>query len=196
VPPTQERPSTAGRGGEQAVRSATAEIERSGRSRVVVLTTALSECQPCAALSERRSGFGSTIREKRFTLPGIVLALIATTAGCSGGSDEAVRDETSTTVTIKATPAEASRAMRCLDVVGLSNVEEDRSGLWSGRHDGPAYRIVVRKLMKPAKTPRVVAGEYAVTGSFKVVAFGGGFMGDDGIQADALVQTVADCVGG
>jgi hypothetical protein len=135
------------------------------------------------------------LRENRLTLLGIVLALIATTAGCSGGSDKAARDETST-VTITATPAERSKAMRCLDAVGLSNVEEDRSGQWSGRHDTPAYRIVVHKLIKPAEAPRVVAGEYAITGSFKVVAVGGGFMGGQGIQADALVQTVADCLGG
>jgi hypothetical protein len=58
------------------------------------------------------------------------------------------------------------------------------------------YRIVVHKLVRPAKAPRVVAGEYAVTGSFKVGAVGRGFTGVEGIQADALVQIVADCLGG
>ena len=53
---------------------------------------------------------------------------------------------------------------------------------------------LVHKLAKPAKAPRVVAGEYALTGSFKVVAVGSGLFGNDGIQADALVQIVADCL--
>ena len=66
--------------------------------------------------------------------------------------------------------------------------------MWTGSHQSPAYRIVVHKLAKPAKAPRVVAGEYAVTGSFKVVAVGRGLIGNDGIQADALVQTVAECL--
>ena len=46
---------------------------------------------------------------------------------------------------------------------GLSNVKEREVGLWRGLHEDPALRIVVHKLMKPARAPIVVAGEYAVT---------------------------------
>ena len=138
------------------------------------------------------------LREDGLKLVGIVLTLIACTAGCGGGSDEAARDETSTTVATESTPAESSKPTQCLDAAGLSNVAEGGPGLWSGVHETPTftYRIVVHKLMHPAKARRVVAGEYALTGSFKVVAVGRGFKGVEGIQADALVQIVADCLGG
>jgi hypothetical protein len=138
------------------------------------------------------------LREDRLTLVGIVLALVAYTAGCAGGSDKAARDETSTAAETMSTPAGSRKPLRCLDAAGLANVEERGAGLWSGVHDSPTltYRIVVHKLMHPVKAPRVVAGEYAVTGSFKVVAVGRGFIGVEGIQADALVQIVADCLGG
>lgn len=134
--------------------------------------------------------------EARLTLAGILVVVIACTAGCSGRSDKAAHVETSTTGVIEATPAESSKAIQCLDAAGLSNVEEQHAGLWGGRHNGPTYTIVVHKLRKPAKAPRVVAGEYAVTGSFKVSAVGSGLIGDEGIQADALVQIVADCLSG
>jgi hypothetical protein len=136
------------------------------------------------------------LREDRLTLVGIVLTLIACSAGCGGGSDEAARDETSTAVSTESTPAGSSKPSRCLDAAGLSEVKERQVGLWGGLHHRPTYAIVVHKLVKPAKAPRVVAGEYVVTGSFKVVAIGAGLRGDEGIQADALVQTVADCLGG
>jgi hypothetical protein len=135
------------------------------------------------------------LREGRLILMGIVLALTLCTAGCSGSSDQAARDETSTAAATTPTPAGSSRPIRCLDAAGLSDVEERDVGLWGGLHHRPAYAIVVHKLRKPAKAPRIVAGEYAVTGSFKIVAVGRGFRGDEGIQADALVQTVADCLG-
>jgi hypothetical protein len=137
---------------------------------------------------------GAMLREDSRTLVGIVLAVVATAAGCSGGSDKAAREETSSPVTIKATPAETTKAIRCLHAAGLSSADQGHSGLWTGSHQSPAYRIVVHKLAKPVKAPRVVAGEYAVTGSFKVVAVGRGLIGNDGIQADALVQTVAECL--
>jgi len=143
-----------------------------------------------------RSGYGSMLRDDRLILVGIVLALTACSAGCGGGGDTAAQDETSTGVTTEPMPARSGRPIRCLGAAGLSDVEERDVGLWEGLHDRPAYAIVVHKLRKPAKAPRVVAGEYAVTGSFKVVAVGSGFVGDEGIQADALVQTVADCLGG
>ena len=138
------------------------------------------------------------LREDRLTLVGIVLALVACTAGCAGGSDKAARDETSTAVATTSTPAGSRKPIQCLHAAGLSNVEEGGPGLWSGAHGSTTltYRIVVHKLMKPAKAPRVVAGEYAVTGSFKVVAVGRGFIGVEGFEADALVQIVADCLGG
>ena len=74
-----------------------------------------------------------------------------------------------------------------------------RSETWAFGADSTtssAYAIVVHKLRKPAKAPRVVAGEYALTGSFKVVAVGTGLTGVEGLEADALVQMVADCLGG
>ena len=132
----------------------------------------------------------------RLALVAIVLALVAFTAGCGGGSDKAAPDETSTAVANESTPAETSKPLQCLDAAGLSEVKEREVGLWGGLHGSPVYAIVVHKLMKPAKAPRVVAGEYAVTGSFKVVAVGRGLIGNDGIQADALVQIVAECLGG
>ena len=121
-------------------------------------------------------------------------------AGC-GGSDSSDTSQTTATVEATQTTTETtqtimSNALACLEEAGLSNVEERDVGLWGGLHHGPSYAIVVHKLLKPAEAPRVVAGEYAVTGSFKVVAVGRGLTGDEGIQADALVQTVADCLGG
>ena len=130
-----------------------------------------------------------------------VVALILVLAGC-GGSDSSDTSETTATVEATQTTTESTQTivsndpLACLEEAGLSNVEERDVGLWGGLHHGPSYAIVVHKLMKPAKAPRVVAGEYAVTGSFKVVAVARGLTGDDGIQADALVQTVADCLGG
>jgi hypothetical protein len=89
-----------------------------------------------------------------------------------------------------------SDPIRCLDGAGLSDVEERDAGLWRGFHDGSSYAIVVHKLSTPAKAPTVVAGMYAVTGLFKVVAEGAGLTVEEGLEADALVQEVADCLGG
>jgi hypothetical protein len=130
------------------------------------------------------------------TLVGIVLALVACTAGCGGESDKAAGAEAPTPVAPQPMPAESGKPIQCLQAAGLSEVREREVGLWGGLHHGPSYAIVVHELMKPAKAPKVVAGEYAVTGSFKVVAVARGLTGDDGIQADALVQIVADCLGG
>jgi hypothetical protein len=131
----------------------------------------------------------------------VLVALILVLAGC-GGSDSESSETTETTTTVEATrmttettqTVTSSEALRCLEQAGLSEVEERDLGTWRGFHNSPAYAIVVHKLRRPAKMPRVVAGEYAVTGSFKIVAVGTGLMGNDGIQADALVQTVADCL--
>ena len=92
--------------------------------------------------------------------------------------------------------AKTSEPIRCLDAAGLTAFEGRGAGPWSGSSHDSTYRIVIHKLAKPARAPRVVAEEYAVTGSFKIVAVGRGLTGDEGIQADALVQTVADCLGG
>ena len=132
-----------------------------------------------------------------------VVALIVVLAGC-GGSDSESSDTSETTATVEATQTTtestqttvSSKVLACLEQAGLSGVEESDVDSWRGLHNDPSYTIVVHKLLKPAKAPRVVAGEYAVTGSFKVVAVARGLTGDDGIQADALVQTVADCLGG
>jgi hypothetical protein len=151
------------------------------------------------------------MREK-LTLAAIVLASLVSAAGCGGSSDEASgdeapRDETSTAVVTESVPAETTTTtttqgttrgdpIRCLDAAGLSDVEERDVGIWSGLHEGPAYAIVVHKLAKPAKAPIVVAGTYAVAGSFKVAAEGTGLTSEEGLLADALVQDVAACLGG
>jgi hypothetical protein len=129
--------------------------------------------------------------------------LILVLAGC-GESDSESSATTDTTTTVEATQTTtettqtivSSNVLGCLEQAGLSGVEESDVDTWRGFHNGPSYAIVVHKLAIPAKAPRVVAGEYVVTGSFKVVAVGRGLMGDEGIQADALVQTVGDCLGG
>jgi hypothetical protein len=131
----------------------------------------------------------------------VILAFAA--AGC-GGSDSKSSDTPETTTTVEATQTTTetmqtivtSKVLGCLEQAGLSGVEESDIDTWRGFHNSPSYAIAVHKLAIPAKAPRVVAGEYVVTGSFKVVAVGRGLMGDEGIQADALVQTVADCLGG
>jgi hypothetical protein len=145
------------------------------------------------------------MREK-LTPTAIVLASLVCVAGCGGSSDEASGDETSTAVVTESAPADTtttttdvtttSDPIRCLDAAGLSHVEARDVDVWSGLHEGPTYAIVVHKLAKPAKAPVVVAGTYAVTGSFKVAAKGTGLTTEEGLWADALVQEVADCLGG
>ncbi len=126
----------------------------------------------------------------------LALGLSAATAAGCGGDDETPLEATPAETAAAATPATTSKPIRCLGAAGLTAVEGDGAGPWSGSSHDSTYRIVVHKLAKPARAPRVVAGEYAVTGSLKVVAVGRGLTGDEGIQADALVQTVADCLGG
>ena len=131
-----------------------------------------------------------------------VLALILVLAGC-GGSDSESSDTSETTATVGATQTTtettqtimSSEVLGCLEEAGLSNVDEREVGLWRGLHEGPAFAIVVHKLRKPARAPIVVAGAYAVTGSFKVAAEGTG-LPNWGLDADFLVQEVADCLGG
>ena len=131
-----------------------------------------------------------------------VLALILVLAGC-GGSDSESSDRSETTATVGATQTTtettqtivSSDVLGCLEEAGLSNVEEREVGLWRGLHEGPAFAIVVHKLRKPARAPTVVAGAYAVTGSFKVAAEGTR-LPNWGLDADFLVQEVADCLGG
>jgi outer membrane murein-binding lipoprotein Lpp len=144
------------------------------------------------------------MREK-LMLAAIVLASLACAAGCGGSSDETSGDEASTAVVTESAPVETtattqvttrSDPIRCLDAAGLSDVEERDVGVWRGLHEDPAYAIVVYKLAKPAKAPMVVAGTYAVTGSFKVAAEGTELTSEEGLLADALVQDVAACLGG
>jgi hypothetical protein len=130
-----------------------------------------------------------------------VLALILVLAGCRG-SDSESSDTSETTATVGATQTTSettqtimsSEVLGCLEEAGLSNVEEREVGLWRGLHEGPAFAIVVRKLRKPARAPIVVAGAYAVTGAFKVAAEATG-LPNWGLDADFLVQEVADCLG-
>jgi hypothetical protein len=122
-----------------------------------------------------------------------IVALILVLAGC-GGSDPESSDTQTTTETTQ-TIVSNDNPLACLEEAGLSNVEEREVGLWRGLHESPGFAIVVHKLRKPAKAPIVVAGEYAVTGSFKVAAEGTG-LPNWGLDADFLVQEVADCLGG
>ena len=121
-----------------------------------------------------------------------IVALILVLAGC-GGSDPESSDAQTTTETTQ-TIVSNDNPLACLEEAGLSNVEEREVGLWRGLHESPGFAIVVHKLRKPAKAPIVVAGEYAVTGSFKVAAEGTG-LPNWGLDADFLVQEVADCLG-
>lgn len=121
-----------------------------------------------------------------------IVALILVLAGCGGSDPES--SETRTTAETTQTIV-SNDPLACLEDAGLSNVEEREVGLWRGLHESPAFAIVVHKLRKPAKAPIVVAGAYAVTGSFKVAAEGTG-LPNWGLDADFLVQEVADCLGG
>ena len=121
-----------------------------------------------------------------------IVALILVLAGC-GGSDPESSDAQTTTETTQ-TIVSNDNPLACLEEAGLSNVEEREVGVWRGLHESPGFAIVVHKLRKPAKAPIVVAGAYAVTGSFKVAAEGTG-LPNWGLDADFLVQEVADCLG-
>ena len=105
-------------------------------------------------------------------------------------------------VTYEAAPTETApmettgKPIRCLVAVGLIDVGRQQADLWRGLQDRRSYSIVIRRLAKPAKAPTVVAGTYAVAGSFRVVAEGEGLSEADGLEADARVQEVADCLGG
>lgn len=128
-----------------------------------------------------------------------VVALILVLAGC-GGSGSQSADTSETTAT--QSPTETTQTivsndpLACLEEAGLSNVEERDVGFWRGNHEQPVYAITIHKLATPAKTPTVVAGTYAVTGSFKVAAEGESLSSEEGLLADALVQEVAACLGG
>jgi hypothetical protein len=123
------------------------------------------------------------------------LAVVAVVAviGAVINLDEQANVAAVTTETTEVTTTSAP--IRCLDAAGLSDVEERDVAVWRGLHEGPAYAIVVHKLRKPANAPTVVAGTYVVTGRFKVAAEGTGLTSTEGLQADALVQEVADCLG-
>lgn len=131
-----------------------------------------------------------------------VVALILVLAGCGGSGSES-SDTSETTGTVEATQTTkttqtivSNDPLACLEKAGLSNVEERDVGFWRGNHEQPVYAITIHKLATPAKTPTVVAGTYAVTGSFKVAAEGESLSSEDGLLADALVQEVAACLGG
>ena len=120
-----------------------------------------------------------------------IVALILVLAGCGGSDPES--SETRTTAETTQTIV-SNDPLACLEEAGLSNVEEREVGLWRGLHESPAFAIVVRKVRKPARAPIVVAGAYAVTGAFKVAAEATG-LPNWGLDADFLVQEVADCLG-
>jgi hypothetical protein len=126
------------------------------------------------------------------TLVVILLATLGCTAGCSGGSDDGTGGAAATATT---TSAVGSAAIRCLDAAGLANVERQAVAVWTGEQAAGAYAIVIHALAKPARAPRVVAGSYALAGSFKVAAEGRGLTTAEGLEADDLVQSVAACLG-
>jgi type II secretory pathway pseudopilin PulG len=124
-----------------------------------------------------------------------VLAIVAVISVVKSSDEDAnVASEAMETTETEGTTTRAP--IRCLDDAGLSDVEERDVDLWRGFHDRPFYAVIVHKLARPAKAPIVVAGAYAVTGPFKVVAEGTGLTSGEGLEADALVQEVAACLGG
>jgi len=122
-----------------------------------------------------------------------IVVLILVLAGC-GGSEPELSDTQTTAETTQTIVS--NDPLACLKEAALSNVEEQDVDFWRGYHDEPLYAITIHKLATPAKTPTVVAGTYAVTGPFKVAAEGEGLSSEEGLGADALVQEVADCLGG
>jgi hypothetical protein len=128
------------------------------------------------------------------TLVVILLATLACTAGCSGGSDEGTGGAAAATTTT-APSAVGGAAIRCLHAAGLAKVERQALGVWTGEQATGAYAIVIHELAKPARAPRVVAGSYALAGSFKVAAEGRGLTTAEGLEADDLVQSVAAASG-
>ena len=132
-----------------------------------------------------------------------VVALILVLAGC-GGSDSESSDTSEATATVEVTPTttettqaiDSNHPLACLEEAGLTNVEEPDVDFWRGYHAEAPYAITIHKLAKPAKASTVVAGTYALTGRFKVAAEGEGLSGFEGLEADALVEEVAACLGG
>jgi hypothetical protein len=123
----------------------------------------------------------------------LVVAVFAVIVAVNRPAKEAkVAPETTETAAASTT----SRPIRCLDAAGLSDVEEPDVDHWRGFRAGRSYAIVVNKLARPVRAPKVVAGEYALTGSFKVAAEGAELRPWEGLEADVLVQLVADCLGG
>jgi hypothetical protein len=129
-----------------------------------------------------------------------VVALILAVAGCGGSNSSAPSERTATveaTQKTETTPAIVGNdPLACLEKAGLSDVEERDVDSWRGDHDEPRYAITIHELAKPVKSPTVVAGTYALIGPFKVAAQGEGLSSAQGLDADALVQEVADCLGG
>jgi hypothetical protein len=135
------------------------------------------------------------VRGKTVLVVAAAVAVVGAVAviGAINSPDEAnVASETSETAEVTTT---SDDPVRCLDAAGLSDVEEQEGDVWRGLHEDPVYSIIVHELPTPAKAPTVVAGTYAVTGRFKVAAEGTGLTNEEGLEADALVQEVADCLG-
>jgi hypothetical protein len=137
-------------------------------------------------------------RSRRGTTLFVVVAVVAVVAVFAAISvvnspDEEANVASETTETTEVTTT--SDPIRCLDAAGLSDVEERDVDIWRGFDDGSSYAIIVHKLAAPAKAPTVVAGSYALTGPFKVAAEGTGLTIAEGLEADGLVQEVADCLG-
>ena len=86
--------------------------------------------------------------------------------------------------------------LACLEEAGLSNVEERDVGVWGGLHHEPVLRNRRAQAHETGEGAegrrRGIRGHGIVQGRRRRQ----GLRGDEGIQADALVQTVADCLGG
>ena len=123
-------------------------------------------------------------------------------AGC-GGLDSESSDTSETTATVEATQTTTETTR----TIGEQPPACVPRGGWAVQRGGARrrllarlprrapYAITIHKLATPAKAPTVVAGTYAVTGSFKVAAEGEGLSSIEGLLADALVQDVAACLG-
>ena len=151
------------------------------------------EMQRLGEFWRRRGRLGKTLLAvgAAVVVLGTVGALLRPSDGdTSGASETGVITTETTGVSTTGDP------IGCLDAAGLSDVEERDADLWRGVHDGPSYAIVVHRLRTPAKAPTVVAGTYAVSGSFKVSAEAAALTVNEGLWVDALVQEVAACLGG
>lgn len=133
--------------------------------------------------------------------PVLVVTLALGLAGC-GGSDGV---DVETTTTVSTTTEVAGDPLSCLEEEGLGDIEQRAVDLWRGYHASPFYQVTVDELSSPAEARQLVrdavdvyavsAGSYVVTGPAKPSA-GGMIGGSDAAEAEAILESVAACLGG